>query len=246
MAYQLYIFDLDGTLFLGEEPIPGAADALQRLRQAGAKVRFLTNNSSQTRETYAAKLVRLGFEASPGEVYSSAIGTVAYLRQESLASAFVVGEPGLKGTLQSSGVDTTGTDPQAVVVGICKSFTYDVLTEAMHHIRKGARFVATNTDPTYPVEGGQFIPGSGSLVAAVRTCAEAEPFVVGKPNPFLVELILRDSQTSPEHALVVGDRLDTDIAAGVGARCSTLLVGTGARMTPPDGQAWLPSVAALG
>lgn len=245
VPYKLYIFDLDGTLFLGEEPIPGAADALGRLRSQGSMVRFLTNNSSQSRANYVAKLVRLGFEAYSEEVYSSAIGTAAYLRQEGLRTAFVIGEPGLQETLMLSGVEMADNQPEAVVVGICKSFTYPLLSEAMQHIRAGARFVATNTDPTYPMEGGRFIPGSGSLVAAVQTCAEVDPFIVGKPNPFLVELILREAHVSPANSLMVGDRMDTDIAAGIRAHCPTLLVLTGATKSPPDGQDWVPSVAAL-
>lgn len=243
MPYSLYIFDLDGTLFRGDEPIPGAAEALVRLRVGGAQIRFLTNNSSQTRDAYVAKLNRLGFEAYPHEVYSSAIGTAAYLLQEDLSSAFVVGEPGLKETLSSAGLKVTDDQPAAVIVGICKSFSYDLMSQAMQHIRGGAKFVATNTDPTYPMEGGRFIPGSGSLVAAVKTCAEVEPFLVGKPNPFLVDLILQDAQIRASEALVIGDRMDTDIESGMRAGCSTLLVMTGAAQVAPEGQCWLPSVA---
>lgn len=246
MPLSLYIFDLDGTLFRGDEPIPGAADALARLRNEGSGIRFLTNNSSQTRDTYVAKLNRLGFEAYPHEVYSSATGTVAYLLQENLNSAFVVGEAGLRETLSAAGVEMTDDQPAAVIVGICKSFSYDLMSQAMQHIRAGARFVATNTDPTYPIEGGRFIPGSGSLVAAVKTCAEVEPFVVGKPNPFLVDLILKDAQVEASSALVVGDRMDTDIEAGVRAGCPTLLVMTGAAQVASEGQPWISSVAELG
>lgn len=243
MPYRLYIFDLDGTLFWGEEPIPGASKALAKLRQAGAGIRFLTNNSSQTRDTYVSKLQRLGFEAHSHEVYSSAIGTAAYLTSQSLNSAFVVGEPGLKETLNQAGIEVTDQNPAATVVGICKTFSYDLLNQAMQAIRGGAKFVATNTDPTYPMEGGQFIPGSGSIVASVRICSEAEPFVVGKPNPYLVNLILRDAEVPPNQALVIGDRMDTDIEAGIQAGCDTLMVLTGSAKFAPDGQDWLPSVA---
>lgn len=243
MPYRLYIFDLDGTLFRGEEPVPGASQTLQRLRQAGAGIRFLTNNSSQTRQTYVSKLERLGFEAHPEEVYSSAIGTAAYLNQEGLGSAYVVGEPGLKETLQAADIEVMEGQTEAVVVGICKTFNYDLLNQAMQRIRAGAKFVATNTDPTYPMEGGRFIPGSGSIVASVRTCSEVDPFVVGKPNPFLVNLILKEAQVLAKDAFVVGDRMDTDIEAGIAAGCPTLLVMTGAAQVAPEGQNWLPSVA---
>jgi len=245
VPYALAIFDLDGTLFRGEEPIPGAAEAVARTRSRGSEVRFLTNNSSQTRDTYVAKLKRLGFEAHISEVYSSAIGTASYLRDEGLATAFVVGEPGLVHTLEEAGIRAVLDRPDAVVVGICRSFTYDLMNSAMQWIRFGSRFVATNPDPTYPMEGGRFIPGAGSIVAAVQTCSEVEPFVVGKPNPFLIDLILREAKVSPEKALVVGDRMDTDIEAGRRAGCPTMLVLTGATSTAPDGQDWLPSVADL-
>ena len=245
MPYALAIFDLDGTLFRGEEPIAGAVEAVARVRSSGTLIRYLTNNSSQLRETYAAKLRRLGFEVHVDEVYSSAIGAAAYLAAERLDRAFVVGEPGLKDSLSSAGLKVVQTDPNAVVVGICKSFTYDLLNSSMQFIRAGARFVATNGDPTYPVEDGKFIPGAGSIVEAIRTCAEAKPFVVGKPNPFLVELILGDADVAPSDTLVVGDRMDTDIEAGRRAGCSTMLVLTGATSVAPVGQNWLPSVADL-
>lgn len=240
---QLYIFDLDGTLFRGEEPIPGAAEAVQRLRSAGSQIRYLTNNSSQTRDTYLAKLRRLGFEAHLEEIYSSAIGVAAYLKSQQIASVMVVGEPGLAQTLAEAGISVVDQGSQAVVVGICKSFSYQLMNRAMQEIRAGARFVATNADPTYPMEMGKFIPGAGSIVAAVRTCSEQEPFVVGKPNPFLVELILRDAGVAAAEALVVGDRMDTDIESGRRAGCPTLLVLTGAAQSAPQGQDWLPSVA---
>lgn len=243
--YPLYIFDLDGTLFRGEEPIVGAASALAGLRRRGAQIRFLTNNSSQTRDTYVTKLLRLGFAAEPAEVYSSAIGTAAWLVENELRSAFIVGEPGLAATLEEAGVAVTGEAPQSVVVGICKSFSYDLLNQAMQHIRAGARFVATNGDPTYPMEGGRFIPGAGSIVASVRTCSEVEPVFIGKPNPYLVDLILREAGVAAEDALVVGDRMDTDIEAGIRAGCPTLLVLTGAATVAPAGQDWLASVAEL-
>ena len=245
MPAELYIFDLDGTLFLGNEPISGAIEAVESVRRAGKGVRYLTNNSSQTRASYVDKLTRLGFKAHPEEIYSSAIGTAAYLQREGVENVFVVGESGLEHTLGEAGIASTNEDPDAVVVGICRNFTYELLSQAMQCIRSGAKFVATNTDPTYPVEGGRFIPGAGSIVAAVQTCSETTPFVVGKPNPFLIELILEEAGVAAKDALVIGDRMDTDIAAGERAKCQTLLVLTGAVSEAPEGQSYLPSVAEL-
>ncbi len=240
-SYSLYILDLDGTLFRGEESIPHAVEVVSTLRRRGAAIRFLTNNSGQTREFYTKKLARLGFTPQPDEIYSSAIGAAAWLKQNNLRHVHCVGEPGLSRTLAEGGaliVNGTKSSADAVVVGICKTFTYEWLNEAMQQIRGGARFVATNTDSTYPVEGGKEIPGAGSIVAAIQTCGGQEPFVVGKPNPYLVELILKDAAIKPAEALVVGDRLETDILSGHSAGCPTHLVLTGVSKSAPPNQSY--------
>lgn len=253
--YPLYIFDLDGTLFRGEEPIPGAADALKRLREAGPKIRYLTNNSGLTKASYVQKLTRLGFQVEESEVYSSATGAAALLTQRGFGDVFVVGEPGLHQTLSEAGIDVLNSpspnedsplrSAQAVVVGICKSFNYDLLNEALQELLVGAHFFATNTDATYPMEGGRVIPGAGSIVAAVQTCCGRAPEVIGKPEPFLIKLILDEAGVEPGDALAVGDRVETDILAGQRAGCNTMLVLTGVTNEAPPGQATLPSVADL-
>lgn len=237
MRYRGYIFDLDGTLFRGDEPIPSAVEKLRELHEAGAIVRYVTNNSTQTRAYFAQKLTRMGFRCEPSEVVSSGVGTGIYLREQGVNTAFVVGEPGLVQTLADYGV-TASQDAQvdAVVVGLCRQFSYDLLREAMLRIRAGARFVATNPDATYPVEGGGLIPGAGSVVASVRTASETEPFIVGKPNPFLTHAALADAGLQPHEALVVGDRIDTDIESGRRAGCDTFLVLTGVATEIPAGQ----------
>jgi 4-nitrophenyl phosphatase len=237
MRYRGYLFDLDGTLFRGDEPIPTAVAKVRELHEAGVLVRYVTNNSTQTRAYFAEKLGRMGYPCAPEEVVSSGFGTGRYLAEQGLKTAFVVGEPGLVSTLAEFGVRATDeAHPDAVVVGLCRSFTYDLMREAMIRIRAGARFVATNPDPTYPVEGGGLIPGAGSVVAGIRTCSETEPFVVGKPNPFLIHAALADAGLQPEEALVVGDREDTDIESGRRAGCDTFLVLTGVATRIPEGQ----------
>lgn len=255
-AYQAYIFDLDGTLYRGNAPLPCAAETLVELRRRGAAIRFLTNNSGQTRPFYADKLQRLGFEAEADEVYSSAIGTVMLLKEWKVNSAFVVGNPGLVTTLREAGIDVVNADEngevfpsdapaEVCIVGICLQFTYALMNSAMQQIRKGTRFVATNRDSSFPLEGGVLTPGAGSLVAAVQTCSGVEPFVVGKPNPFLVRCILNDLHLSPEEVLVVGDRMDTDISAGRAAGCDTHLVMTGVTDQPPIDQSASADLTAL-
>lgn len=251
-----YIFDLDGTLYRGNEAIPGAAEVVAELKRRGAVVRYLTNNSSQTLAFFAEKLRGMGFEVGPSEVVSSALGTAHYLRAQGLDRAFVVGEPGLVQTLREQGlgvvnasaghvVDPEGIDAPAVVVGIHRTFTYAIMGSAMQRIRAGAKFVATNPDSTFPLEGGRLVPGAGSVVAAIRTCSEVEPFVVGKPNPFLIQMILEETGIAPENALVVGDRLDTDIESGRRAGCPTHLVLTGVAKTAPEGQPFSPDLRGL-
>ena len=245
--YPLYIFDLDGTLYRGAEAIPNAVDVVCKLKSDGSGVRYLTNNSSQTREFFLQKLCNMGFPAEIDEIESSAHGSAKHLSALGLCSIFVVGEPGLVATLREEGLTVVNADDhgavspdgppsEAVLVGICKGFTYALMQEAMQRIRAGQTFIATNPDPTFPMEGGQLIPGAGSVVAGIKACAEKEPFVVGKPNPFLVNLVLAEAKCQPQDALVVGDRIDTDLFSGEQAGCPTHLVLTGVTQTPPPGQ----------
>lgn len=230
---RLIIFDLDGTLFRGQTPIPGAANTVEELRKKGYLVRFLTNNSSTHRTKLVAKLKGMGFGVDDHEMYSSAIGAGLLLREKGLRSAFVVGEEGLEQTLGEFGI-RVGRDAEAVVAGICRGLTYDWLRQAMEEIQGGAAFFATNTDATYPVEGG-VQPGGGATVGAIVGCTGIQPIVVGKPEPFLIELILKEADISNSETLVVGDRPETDLEAARRAGCQALHVLTGVSTRPgPD------------
>lgn len=248
MRYRGYLFDLDGTLFRGNEPILPAVEAVKRLHRQGAVVRYVTNNSTQTRRHFAEKLTKMGYRCAPSDVVSSAVGTARYLREHSIRSAYVVGEAGLVATLNEFGVETVyeGELAESVVVGLCRHFTYDMLKEAMDQIRSGAKFIATNPDTTYPMEGGRLIPGAGSLVASVRAASGVEPVTIGKPSPFLIECALQEAALSPAETLVVGDRIDTDIESGRRAGCDTFLVLTGVERTLPEGQRGAPDLSRLG
>lgn len=222
-------------MFRGNEALPHAVEVVAQLRQSGTVIRFLTNNSSQTREDIKEKLGRMGFNPQHKEIYSSAIGTAKYLRNQGIKSAYVVGEDGLKETLSEAGIEDVQTGPEVVVAGICRSLTYDLISQAMNHIHGGVRFVATNTDATYPLEEGRLIPGAGAIVSAIQTCSGQEPFVVGKPNPFMIELILNEAGLGPSETLVVGDRFETDIISGQRAGCPIHLVLTGVTKEPLEG-----------
>lgn len=251
------LFDLDGTLYRGADVLPGAPETVRTLRERGLAIRFITNNSGATLADLHTKLTKMGFDPDPGEIMNSGMGAAAWCDKFGQRSVFVVGERGLVATFRQSGltvlnavedgVVTPQCDlrPDAVVVGICRSFTYDLMAAAMTHIRAGAQFVATNLDATFPMEGNRLDPGSGSIVRAIATCAEREPHVIGKPNPDLLILSLFGTDILPAEALVVGDRLDSDILAGERGGFPTHLVLTGVTAAAPPGMSWSADVTSV-
>lgn len=241
--YPLYIFDMDGVLFCGDTPVPGAQETLCKLRRHGAIIRFLTNNSTKTRAHNAHILHSLGFEAQPEEIFTSAVAAARFLQG---TSAWVLGEPGLFEELQSGGVEVVQEgDAEWVVVGLQRNLTYEQIDEAQWRIRTGARFLATNRDATYPIEK-RVRPGAGMVVAAVAAAAEQEPeIVVGKPEPTMIKMILEELGAKPSEALLIGDRLDTDIECARRAGCDSVLVLTGVTQEAPEGVRTLPTVAHL-
>lgn len=247
-AYRLFVFDLDGTLYRGSEPMPYAADVLAAIRQTGAAVRFYTNYSGATRDQVAEKLRSLGIEAHPEEVLTSGIVAVRYLMREGWERVFAVGEPGLVRTLAEHGLDvieSAGEPADAVVAGICRSFTYDLMARAMERVRAGAAFVATNADPTYPLEEGRLQPGAGAIVRALEVCSERPAIVVGKPSALGFEMALLETGASPPETMVVGDRPETDLAGAAALGCASWLVLTGVTSQLPDGQPGSPDLRGL-
>ena len=228
-AYDALLFDLDGVLYRGDDPVPGAAEALGRVREQGATIRFLTNNSARTPDEVAGRLDHMGIAASASEVITSANATAALLHREGVTgTAFVIGERGIRDALGGIGIrvlDGTPTHADLVVVGWDRDLTYDTLRTAVLLIQRGARLVATNADATYPAPDGLW-PGGGAILAAVTTATDATPTVVGKPSRPMFEAAAED--TGAQHPLVVGDRLDTDIAGAAAMEWDSLLVLTGA------------------
>ena len=253
-ARSVYVFDLDGVLYLGDTAIPYAAEAVRRLQSAGKNVYFLTNNSGKTRADYRKKLAEVnGLDVAENAVFTSAYATALYLKQRGAAgrSVFVIGEPGLAAELSATGGLLPITEPDSadvhdidyVVVGIDRNFTYDKLRFAHAAIMRGhAQFVATNRDTTFPTETGE-IPGGGSLVAALAAATGREPVTIGKPETHAYEAILAAAGAAAADSVMVGDRLDTDIAVGRRAGAGTVLVLTGvtsadaAQAAPPE---WSP------
>ncbi|WP_305789957.1 HAD-IIA family hydrolase [Symbioplanes lichenis] len=229
-GYDLVIFDLDGVVYLIDEPIAGAADAIGRLRAEGTAVAYATNNASRRAVDVAAALTGMGVPAAADEVLTSAGAAAARLAERLPAGApvLVVGAEALRAEVRDAGltvVERAGDEPAAVVQGFGPEVGWKLLSEAALAVRAGALWVATNTDRTLPSPRGP-LPGNGSLVAVLRTALDREPdLVVGKPAPALFETAARLAQA--RRPLAVGDRLDTDIEGAVGAGVDSLLVLTG-------------------
>lgn len=245
IPHAAVLLDLDGTVYRGADPVPHAAETIRALLEAGKHIRYITNNSAARPEQITQKLTGMGVPCEPDWVYGSGPAAATHCRNQGCTQTYVIGEPNLHQTFQEAGLDPASDQPQAVVVGICRTFTYAHLDQAMQHIRNGAVYIATNLDPTYPLEGGRFSPGSGTINAAVQTATGVQPLVIGKPSPLIPLQICHDLNLPPDQALLVGDRLDTDIAAGQAAGCPTWLVLTGVETQIPPNQPGSPNLQAL-
>jgi HAD superfamily hydrolase (TIGR01450 family) len=231
---MLWLLDLDGVVWLTGRPIPGSADAIRRLRAAGEGVAFLTNNSGPTVAEHVASLGAAGVDARPEEVLTSAHAAASLLEPGS--SAAVVGGAGIVEALSERDVRIVPLDgpaprPDAVIVGRTTELTYDLLSAASSAIRDGARYVATNTDPTLPTPDGP-VPGAGAIVAFIQVASGLAPEVAGKPHPAAAAFV--KSRLGPV-GVVVGDRPDTDglFAGAVGARFALVLTGVTAKEDLP-------------
>lgn len=231
---QLAIFDLDGVVYRGDTLIPNADRVIYDLKDLSVKVVFNSNNSTVTRKTYVERLKNFNIHSNITDFYTSASITASEITNiKEKANIFVIGETGLKEELKSLGhnIETTPTNYEGidfVIVGLDRDFNYNKLALAQRCILEGkAQFYATNADSTLPVAKG-FKPGAGTMVNALITCTDKEPIrIFGKPEPFGIELILRDTHTPPEQACIFGDRLNTDILAGNRAKITTVAVLTG-------------------
>lgn len=230
-AYDGYVFDIDGTLLLGDQPLPGAAATIAALRAAGSSVRYLTNKPLERPAAYAEQLTRLGIPAQPDDVVASTDALIRYLRlHHADRAALTVAEPLIAELLREAGLAVTGDPASAgvVVVSFDRTFDYAKLLAAYRAVRGGAVIVATNPDPYCPTPDGG-LPDCAAMLAAIEasTGATAEA-VVGKPSPHMAETLLGRLGVPPERTLLVGDRLDTDIAMGLHAGMDAALVLTGA------------------
>ncbi len=226
------ILDMDGVLWKADAPIGNLPSIFQRIRARGLKFVFATNNSTRTPEEYQQKLADLGVDVEASQVITSAWGIAFLLAQKYPRGAkiFMIGEAGIRMALEEKGFEIVSVEnasqAQAVVMGIDRYITFDKVAEAALLVRNGVPFYTTNTDRTFPTPRGE-IPGSGAWVSIITTATGVEPVIAGKPYPYLMELALERLGTRREETLVVGDRLETDIAAGQAVGCPTALVLSG-------------------
>ena len=227
--YRGWLFDLDGTVYVGEALVPGAAETIAALRGDGRRVTFLSNKPLQTRADYAEKLTRLGIAAEPDDVINSSVVLARHLATlDPGAPVFVIGEPPLVAELQAHGFDVRPDHHvRWVVIAFDRTFDYAKLNTALQAVRAGARLIATNPDRTCPVEGGEIPDCAGMMAAVEAVTGHTVEIVVGKPSALMAETALARLGVPARDAVMVGDRIETDIVMGKRLGLATMLVLSG-------------------
>jgi len=219
--------DMDGVLVHEERAIPGADRFLAQLRERGTPFLVLTNNSMYTRRDLAARLRASGLDVPEESIWTSALATARFLEdQRPGGTAFVIGEAGLTTALHGAGYTLTERSPDYVVLGETRTYSFERITRAIRLIAGGARFIATNPDATGPTVEGP-LPATGSVAALISKATGVDPYYVGKPNPLMMRSALNALDAHSETTAMVGDRMDTDVVAGLEAGLETILVLTG-------------------
>lgn len=224
---ETWLMDMDGVLVHETSALPGADRFLKRLNELGRPYLLLTNNSIYTRRDLAARLQASGLDVAEESIWTSALATAGFLEQQRPGgTAFVVGESGLTTALYQVGYTLTDSDPDYVILGETRTYSFERITQAIQLITAGARFIATNPDPTGPSPTGP-LPATGSVAALITRATGVEPYFVGKPNPLMMRSALNTLDAHSETTAMIGDRMDTDIVSGLEAGLSTILVLTG-------------------
>ncbi|MES5823523.1 HAD-IIA family hydrolase [Streptomyces sp. RG80] len=222
-----WLTDMDGVLIHEGVPIPGADAFLKKLRDSGKPFLVLTNNSIYTARDLQARLNRMGLSVPVENIWTSALATAKFLEdQRPGGSAYVIGEAGLTTALHDAGYILTDTDPDFVILGETRTYSFEAMTKAVRLINNGARFIATNPDETGPSPEG-VLPATGSVAALITAATGKKPYFVGKPNPLMMRAGLNAIGAHSESSAMIGDRLDTDVLAGLEAGMVTFLVRTG-------------------
>ena len=222
-----WLMDMDGVLVSEEHAIPGASDFLDGLRERSIPFLVLTNNSIYTRRDLAARLRAVGLNVPEESIWTSALATAGFLQdQRPDGTAFVIGETGLTTAMHQAGYTLTERNPDYVVLGETRTYSFERITHAIRLVESGARFIATNPDPTGPSAQGP-LPATGSVAALISHATGVDPYFVGKPNPLMMRSALNAIDAHSESTAMVGDRMDTDIVAGLEAGLEAFLVLTG-------------------
>ncbi|KQO10074.1 HAD family hydrolase [Agreia sp. Leaf244] len=224
---ECWLTDMDGVLVHENRALPGAAELLQQWRDEGKPYLVLTNNSIYTPRDLSARLRASGLEVPEEAIWTSALATASFLKSQMPGgSAFVIGEAGITTALHEAGFIMTDTDPDYVVVGETRNYSFEAITRAIRLISAGARFIVTNPDATGPSAEGP-MPATGAVAALITKATGMEPYVVGKPNPMMFRSALNRIGAHSENTGMIGDRMDTDVVAGIEAGLHTILVLTG-------------------
>lgn len=222
-----FICDMDGVIYHGNQILPGVHDFIEWLHKENKEYLFLTNNSGYTPKELNQKLARMGLDVPEEHFYTSALATAAFLKEQAPGcSAYVIGEAGLYNALYDAGITMNDVNPDYVVVGEGKAYSLDTLTKATNLVEKGAKLIGANTDVSGPIENG-IAPACRALVAPIEMATGKQAYFCGKPNPLMMRTGLKLLGCHSADAVIVGDRMDTDIIAGTESGVATVLVLTG-------------------
>lgn len=226
-AKKGFIIDMDGVIYHGNMLLPGVTEFVDWLKAEGKAFLFLTNSSERAPRELQQKLARLGLEVDESHFYTSALATAAFLKQQCPGgSVYVIGEPGLVGALYDAGFTMNEMNPDYVVLGETRSYSYDRIERAVSLVRAGAKLIGTNPDLTGPIEGG-IAPACKALMSPIELASGRNAYYLGKPNPLMMAHGLRRLGVKAEEAAIIGDRMDTDIVAGMESGIDTVLVLSG-------------------
>jgi NagD protein len=224
---KAFISDMDGVIYHGNRLLPGVPEFVDWLKRENKKFLFLTNSSERTQKELQEKMHRLGIDVEPDVFYTSALATANFLaNQKPRGTAFIIGEAGLINAMYNAGYTMNNVNPDYVVVGDTRSYSFEKIEQAVNLVLKGAKLIGTNSDVTGPVENG-IIPATRALMAPIELSTGREAYYVGKPNPLMMRIALKKLGCSREDSIIIGDRMDTDIIAGIESEIDTLLVLSG-------------------
>ena len=228
---EFFILDMDGTIYLGNKVIDGAIDFINNLNKSGKQYVFLTNNSSKSRSFYKAKLEKLGLEIDEDKIITSGEATIIYLQSiKPCSKIFLLGTPALEDEFITAGFKITNKyeeDIDFVVLGFDTTLTYEKVWVACDLIRDGVKYIATHPDKNCPLDGGKYMPDAGAIIELIYASTGKRPYIVGKPNPEVIECIIKKYKIHKDKIAMVGDRLYTDIQTGINAQITSILVLSG-------------------